>query len=118
MRLAAMAIALGAMASLEACNPERKAECEKFVAAMKPLDEGTPTAEEVDRVNKEVAALELQDQPLHIYAANYRNTLTVLSATLRLKDDPSAPDGTEGVFKTHLKEARADGQDVQRYCAQ
>ncbi len=117
-RLAAVAVALGAMASLEACNPERKQECEKFVAAIKPLDEGTPTPEEVDRVNQEVGALELQDQPLHIYAANYRNTLTGLSATLRLKADPSAPDGTDDVIKQHLKGARADSQDVQRYCAQ
>jgi hypothetical protein len=111
-------VAGGAMASVEACNPERKQECDKFLAAMKPLDLGTPSAEAVDGVKKEVAALDLQDQPLHIYAENYQNTLTVLSTTLRLKDDPSAPDGTDDVIKTHLKEARADSQDVQRYCAQ
>jgi hypothetical protein len=116
-RLAAVAIVVGAVAGA-ACNQERKQECEKFLAAMKPLDEGAPSADSVDRVNKEVEALNLQDQPLQIYATNYRNTLTVLSNTLRLSADPSAPDGTDDVIKTHLREARADHEDVRRYCAQ
>ncbi len=112
-----MVIVVGA-AGAASCNPQRKQECDKFLAAMKPLDEGTPSAEVVDRVRQDVQALNLEDQPLHIYATNYQNTLTVLATTLRLKEDPSAPDGTEGVIKTHLKEARTDREDVGRYCAQ
>jgi hypothetical protein len=113
-----MVLVVGTAPSLFACNPGRNQECEKFLAVMKPLDEGAPTAEAVDRVGKDVEALNLQDQPLQIYATNYRNTLTVLSTTLLLQKDPSAPDGTDDVVKTHLKEARADSQDVRRYCAQ
>jgi hypothetical protein len=116
-RLEAMAAVVGA-AALIACNPQRQQDCDKFVAVMKQLDEGTPTAATVDRVSKEVEALNLQDQPLQIYAANYRNTLTVLSSTLLLNESPTPPDGTDDVIKTHLKEARADSRDVQRYCAQ
>jgi hypothetical protein len=116
-RLEAMAAVVGATA-LVACNPQRQQECDKFVAAMKQLDEGTPSAATVDQVNKDVEALNLQDQPLQIYATNYRNTLTVLSSTLRLNESPTPPDGTDDVIKTHLKEARADSRDVQRYCAQ
>jgi hypothetical protein len=116
-RPTAVAIVLGALAGA-ACNPERKQECDKFLAAMKPLDEPAPTADVVDRVSREVDTLDLQDQPLRIYATNYRNTLTVLSSTLHLRSDPSAPDGTEDVIKARIKEARADSQDVQRYCAQ
>jgi hypothetical protein len=112
-----MAIVVTAMAT-PACSQERKQQCDKFLAAMKPLDEGTPSAEVVDRVRQEVQALNLEDQPLHIYATNYQNTLTVLASTLRLKADPSAPDGTDEVIKTHLREARVDREDVTRYCAQ
>jgi hypothetical protein len=117
-RVAAITILAGAASCLFSCNPGRNQECEKFLAAMKPLDEATPTPEAVDRVSKDVEALNLQDQPLQIYATNYRNTLTVLSTTLRLQKDPSAPDGTDDVVKTHIKEARADSQDVRKYCAQ
>jgi hypothetical protein len=113
----AMAILGGAIVVLS-CNPQRKQECDKFLGAMKPLDEGSPTADVVDRVRQEVQALNLEDQPLHIYATNYENTLTVLSSTLRLKEDPSAPDGTDDVIKARLKEARTDSEDVRRYCAQ
>ncbi|HXN33439.1 MAG TPA: hypothetical protein VN894_16335 [Polyangiaceae bacterium] len=116
-RLVAMIVVVGATAGAS-CNQQRKQECDKFLAAMKPLDEGTPSAEVVDRVRQDVQALNLEDQPLHIYATNYQNTLTVLSSTLRLKADPSAPDGTDEVIKTHLKEARTDRDDVGRYCAQ
>jgi hypothetical protein len=100
------------------CNAERKQQCDRFVSAMKPLEEGTPTAETVDRVNREIKGLELQDQPLQIYAENYQRTLTVLSNTLQLQASPSAPDGTDDVVKRHLKEARTDLQDLERYCAQ
>jgi hypothetical protein len=114
----AIAVAVGALAGLTACNPERKQECEKFVAVMKPLDEAMPSVETVDQVGKDVDALHLQDQPLTIYATNYKTMLAVLSNTLRLKDDPSAPDGTNDVIKSHLREARTAREDVQRYCAQ
>ncbi len=116
-RLVAMAIVVGAVVA-PSCNQQRKQECDKFLGAMKPLDDGMPTAEVVERVRQEVQALNLEDQPLHIYATNYQNTLTVLSSTLRLKADPSAPDGTDEVIKTRLKEARTDSDDVRRYCAQ
>jgi hypothetical protein len=117
-RQTAIVIAAGVLASLAACNPERKQECAKFLAVMKSLDEGMPTADAVDQVGKDVDGLHLQDQPLAIYATNYKTTLTVLSNTLRLKDDPSAPDGTIDVMKTHLREARTAHDDVERYCAQ
>jgi hypothetical protein len=113
-RLTAVAIVLGAVA----CNPQRKQECEKFLAAMKGLDDEASSAETVDLARKEVEALNLQDQPLRIYATNYQNTLAVLSGTLRLKGDPSAPDGTDDVIKTRLLEARTDRDDVRRYCEQ
>jgi hypothetical protein len=101
-----------------ACNQERKQECDRFLAAMKPLEEGTPT-EAVDRVRQDVEGLSLQDQPLHIYATNYAQTLTVLASTMRLNADPAAaPDGTIDVIRTRLKAARTDRDDVARYCAE
>lgn len=86
---------------------------------MTPLQEGTPSDETVDRVRESVSALEFQDQPLREYATNYKNTLAVLSGTLKLKagagpDGP--PDGTEDVIKKNLKEARTDRDDIARYC--
>jgi hypothetical protein len=117
-RSTVMEIGLGVLATVAACNPERKQDCEKFLAVMMPANGAMPNAGAVDEVNKNVAALGLRDQPLRIYATNYQSTLTVLSNTLRLKDDPSAPDGTDSVMKTHLKEARTAREDVERYCAQ
>ncbi len=105
-------------ACLCACNAERKAECDAFVAAMKPLDDGIPTADAVDRVQKQVEGLKLTDQALGVYAKNYTKTLTILAGTLRLKDTPEAPDGTNDVIKANLKEARTDKADAVRYCAQ
>jgi hypothetical protein len=101
------------------CNAQRKQECDAFLSAMTPLQEGTPSDETVDRVHESVSALEFQDQPLREYATNYKNTLAVLSGTLKLKagagpDGP--PDGTEDVIKKNLKEARTDRDDVARYC--
>jgi hypothetical protein len=102
-----------------ACNQERRQECDRFLAAMKPLEEGTPTPEAVDRVRQDVEGLNLQDQPLHIYATNYTQTLTVLASTMRLNADPAAaPDGTIDVIRTRLKAARTDREDVARYCAE
>ncbi len=113
---AAVVFVVGALAF--ACNPERKLECDRFVSTMKPIDDGVPSADAVDRVRAEVERLNLQDQPLHIYATNYAQTLTVLSSTLRLQADPQAPDGTDDVIKTRLKAARTDAEDVARYCSQ
>jgi len=64
---------------------------------------------------------QFQDQPLAVYAKNYRATLTVLSSTLKLQatagpDGP--PDGTADVIKQNLKDARTDYDDVSRYCSQ
>jgi hypothetical protein len=103
--------------SLLACNTERKQECDKFLSAMKPLDEVQPTADAVDRVHRDVTSIAFQDQPLGVYAKNYGTTLTVLSSTLKLKATPSPPDGTDDVIKENLKEAKTDRDDVQRYCS-
>jgi hypothetical protein len=81
------------------------------------LDQGTPSADQVERVQHEVDGLKFQDQPLGVYAKNYTSTLTVLSSTLKLKDGPAPPDGTDDVIKAKLKEARADKVDAQRYCS-
>jgi hypothetical protein len=113
-----LVFAVGVVVLSSGCNAERKEECEKFLAAMKPLDQGTPTAELVDRVEKDVGAIQFQDQPLGVFAKNYRATLTVLSNTLKLQASPSAPDGTDDVVKTKVKEARTDKDDTARYCSQ
>jgi hypothetical protein len=109
---------LAGFLSLASCNPQRQQDCEKFVSTMKEIDEGTPNAATVDRINKAVEALQIQDQPLQIYAENYRNTLSGLSSSLRLNESPSPPDGTDDVIKNQLKVARTDSRDVQRYCSQ
>jgi hypothetical protein len=112
-----VAAALVAVAAA-GCDNQRKQECSQFLGAMKPLDEGMPSADTVDTVSKQVGAMKFQDQPLGVYATNYRKTLDVLSSTLKLKASGSAPDGTDDVIKKNLKEARTDKEDVQRYCAQ
>jgi hypothetical protein len=109
---------LAVLAFSAACNEQRKQECDRFLGAMKPLDEGTPSAEVVDSVAKQVEGLHLQDDTLSIYAKNYLATLAVLTGTLPLKGDPNAPDGTDDVIKTNLKKARTDASDVARFCAQ
>jgi hypothetical protein len=112
---AAAAGAMVVLASL-ACNDQRKQECERFLAATKPLDRGTPDATLVDSVAAQVEGLKLQDTTLAIYAKNYRATLTVLSNTLELMAGPNAPDGTDEVVAQNLKAARTDAADVARYC--
>ena len=87
---------------------------------MAPMQGGAPSAETIDQVQGSVAAIQFEDEPLREYASNYKNTLTVLSNTLKLKatagpDGP--PDGTEDVIKQNLKEARTDFDDITRYCA-
>jgi hypothetical protein len=110
--LAAAAILTGG-----ACDDARKQECDKFLGAMKPLDQGTPTAEQVDGAATQIKAITFQNEPLQIYAKNYLEKLTVLSSTLKLKAGSSAPDGTDDVIKKYLKDARTDRDDVQRFCS-
>jgi hypothetical protein len=104
--------------SVSACDNTRKQECEKFLGAVKPLDDGTPSLETVQRVQKDLAAIPFQDTALDVYAKNYGAKLTVLSNTLALKAGPEPPDGTDAVIKQNLKTARTDREDVQRYCSQ
>ena len=110
-------VSLGAVL-LTGCNPERKAECDRLMAAMKPVSDAPPTADGVDSAKASVAAIKFEDQTLGVYAKNYSQTLTVLSSTLRLKTSPDAPDGTDDVIKRNLAEARTDAKDTARYCAQ
>jgi hypothetical protein len=117
-RAALLAMAATGTVSVLACDNVRKQECDKFLGAVRPLDEGTPTLETVQRVQKDLGAIAFQDAPLSVYAKNYGAKLTVLSNTLALKAGPDAPDGTDAVIKQNLKSARTDRQDVQRYCSQ
>jgi hypothetical protein len=101
------------------CNAERKQECDKFITAMGPMQGGPPSAEATDRVLADVSAIPFQDEPLQVYATNYKNTLTVLSNTLKLKDGAGPdgpPNGTNDVIKAKSKEARTDFDDISRYC--
>lgn len=107
-----------AASAASACNPERKQQCDALLAAMKPLSDGMPTSSTVEAVQKQIAAMTFQDQPLGIYAKNYGATLAVLASTLKLQEGPSAPDGTADVVKEHLKKARTNRDDVQRYCSE
>jgi len=109
--------ALALPLALLACDDVRKQECERFVAAMKPLDEGTPSSATVDGVIKQIDAMTFQNQPLGVYQKNYRKTLEVLVGTLKLKEGGSPPDGTDAVIKQNLKDARTAREDVARYCA-
>jgi hypothetical protein len=110
------------LALLSGCpNATRKQDCEKFLSAMTPMQGDVPTVDAVDRTHDSVASIQFEDEPLREYSTNYKNTLAVLSSTLRLKatagpDGP--PDGTDDVIKRNLKDARTDFDDVSRYCAQ
>src|SRR5882672_4889515 len=93
-------------AALAGCNTQRKQDCDKFLPAMSPMQEGIPSVDTVDRVHDSVAAAQFEDQPLREYATNYKNTLTVLSNTLKLKASAGPegpPDGTDDVIKQNLK---------------
>jgi len=111
-------LALLALLLPAGCDDTRKQDCDKLLTAMKPLDQGIPTADTVDSVMRQVGAIKFQYQPLSIYGDNYRGTLTVLFNTLRLKASGQAPDGTDDIIKQKLKEARTDKDDVQRLCLQ
>lgn len=122
-RIAPVALAFALALELSGvfgCNAERKQECDRFIAAMGPMQSGTPTAEVVDCVQSDVAALQFQDEALGVYATNYKATLTVLSNTLKLRDSAGPdgpPDGTNDVITQKTKEARTDFDDVSRTCA-
>ncbi len=117
----ALALATAMLAiipALAACDEARTQECDALLGAMKPMGPtGTPTGDTVAAVMKQVAGLKLQNQALAVYAKNYEQTLTVLTATLKLKAGSSAPDGTDDVIKKTLAEARTDQDDVQRLCS-
>ncbi len=100
-----------------ACNEERQQECGKYVAAIKPLDQGNPSAAQVDAVAKQLAGMAFKDQTLSIYAKNYAERLKVLENALTLQESPNAPDGTNDLVKKTLALARTDAADVRRYCA-
>ncbi len=112
------AFAWGVLGSLASCNNVRKKECEEFLSAMRPLDQGAPTVEVVDRTRETIEGIQFEDQPLREFARSSKATLTVLSNTLALKDSPSRPDGTHEVIKAQLKAARTAKDDVVRYCSQ
>jgi hypothetical protein len=112
------AFALGVLGALVSCNNVRKKECEQFLTAMQPIDQAAPAADDVDRVHEAIEHIQFEDQPLREFARSAQTTLTVLSNTLALKDDPSRPDGTHEVIKAKLKEARTAKDDVLRYCSQ
>ena len=123
-RLHGLALAAATLATmpgvvtLAACDEARTQECDALLGAMKPMGPtGTPTGDTVAAVMKQVAGLKLQNQALAVYAKNYEQTLTVLTATLKLKAGSSAPDGTDDVIKRTLAEARTDQDDVQRLCS-
>jgi hypothetical protein len=103
------------------CNNERKQECDKFLSIIKPIDDTSggigPSSATFDRMKSDLSAIHFQDQPLGVYAGNFEHTLTVLSGTTKLKEGPSAPDGTDDLLKTQLKKARTDRDDLQRYCS-
>lgn len=111
-------LAMLALATLAACNVERKQECDQLLSVLKPVVSGTPTADAVDHVQASVAAIQLQDQPLREYTSSVRATLTVLSSTLKVQAGDSPPDGTDDLVKAKVKEVRGESDDVARYCAQ
>jgi len=96
----------------------RKKECEQFLSVLQPLDQAAPAADVVGRMREAIEHSQFEDQPLREFARSTEATLTVLSNTLPLKDDPSRPDGTDDVIKAKLKEARTAKDDVLRYCSQ
>ncbi|HLK41394.1 MAG TPA: hypothetical protein VKU41_31810 [Polyangiaceae bacterium] len=114
--LATVVLALGALGACS--NVERAKECDQLMSTIKPLDEGMPSADIVDRVHEQLNVAKFEDQPLGIFAKNYADRLAVLSGTLRLASQENPPDGTDLVIKAKLKEARTDSVDIGRYCAQ
>jgi hypothetical protein len=109
------------LAALASCDSTRKQDCEKFLPAMSPVQADPISLDAIERTYTSVSAIKFEDEPLREYSTNYKNTLSVLSNTLKLRasagpDGP--PDGTDDVIKRNLKEARTDFDDVSRYCAQ
>jgi hypothetical protein len=112
-----LVVMLGAVLSLS-CNGERKAECDRLLAAMKPLEQGGLGADAVDSARQAIDAIQFQDQPLREYASSAKATLTVLSNTLRVQASDSAPDGTDDLVKDKRKEALGEEGDVAHYCSE
>ena len=109
------------LAALAGCDTTRKVDCEKFLPVMTPMQSDSPSVDIVERTFASVAAIKFEDEPLREYSTNYKNTLSVLSNTLKLRanagpDGP--PDGTDDVIKRNLKEVHTDFDDISRYCAQ
>jgi hypothetical protein len=111
-------LTLSVLPSLSSCSPERAKECEALTAAVSPLSDGEPSAEQASRVKQAVESVNLQDEPLREFAGKLRVTLDVLSNTLALKASPSPPDGTDDVIRTRIKEAQAVRADIAHYCSQ
>lgn len=111
---------LAVVLAVGGCDAERKQDCDALISAMGPMKVDEPSAEVVDRVRDDVAALQVRDEPLREYTTNYKRTLTALSNTLKLKttagpDGP--PDGTDALIKANVKAAHTDFADVSRYCS-
>jgi hypothetical protein len=118
-RFVVLALGLGLAAlALGACNTERKQECDKFLSALKPVDEKSPSSATLDRMKSDIAAIHFQDLPLGVYAKNYQQSLTVLVDTTKVKEGSSPPDGTNELLKDELKRARTDRDDINFYCSQ
>ena len=77
--------ACATMVFLAGCDSQRKEDCAKFLPAMSGMATGMPSVETVDQVLTSVGGIQFADEPLKEYATNYKNTLTVLSNTLKLK---------------------------------
>jgi hypothetical protein len=120
-RIAYLTFIAACLAGPTACNEERQQECDKFLAAIRPLKDSAPSSAVVDKASADVSAIAFQDQPLGVYAKNYKQTLSVLSSTIKLKENaPNAdavPDGTQDVIQKTLAKARTDDADIARYCA-
>jgi hypothetical protein len=111
--LAVLAVSI----ALAGCDGERKRECDQFLATLKPIGEGAPTAAVIGRVREGLSAMAFGDKPLSEHAANVKRTLEVLDNGLTTLEGPSPPDGTDDLVKSKLKEALAERDDVARYCA-
>jgi hypothetical protein len=118
MKAAGWVLLAAALFAGTACNEDVKQECRAFEDATKPLEQGTPSSATVDAVARQVAAVPFKNQTLGIYAKNYGATLVILSNTLKLKEGPAAPDGTDDAIKKNLAAARTDAADVKKFCAQ
>jgi hypothetical protein len=107
-----------AVSTFIGCSNERGQECGRFLTAVQPLERGSPTADAVEGVQSALGSISWQDVPLREYASSTKETLRVLSNTLKLEASPSPPDGADEMVKTRLKELQGEHAEVVRYCAQ